>query len=329
MSRLIDLSTLFDDPLTLPLLAVVGGTTLFGYGLFFALLAAGRIRGAHRADVVARATAWVMVIPGLTILAVVGGIYTGLLTGLLAVACYREFGRVTGIWTDRPASIVVLGSIALSTFAVVNHSPMLLAAVVPLGIAAAAAAEVARDRPTDFTRRLGLCAFSVAFFAGAFPHLGLFALDGMGRPLLLWLLLSLVMNDILAFAVGRWLGRRPLIPRTSPKKTVEGSVGAMLLVGLGAAFLARPIFAGTPLEHPGHLFAMGLLLSLSGQFGDLVFSSVKRDLGHKDFGTLLPGQGGLLDRFDSTIVAAPVLYYYIAAFRGVATDVPINVWIGL
>jgi phosphatidate cytidylyltransferase len=114
-------------------------------------------------------------------------------------------------------------------------------------------------------------------------------------------------SDVAAYYIGTHLGRHPLAPRVSPKKTVEGAV-AGLLGALGAAFLARAWFMSrlTVLD----CVVLGVTLGTVGILGDLVESMLKRGAGMKDSAALVPGHGGILDRVDSLLYAAPVLYYY-------------------
>jgi phosphatidate cytidylyltransferase len=114
--------------------------------------------------------------------------------------------------------------------------------------------------------------------------------------------------DTAAYAVGRAVGRTKLMPSVSPGKSVEGAV-AGLLVSVGAAFLARAWFA--PYLRPVDAAVLGALVGVFGQLGDLVESLLKRDTETKDSSTLIPGHGGVLDRFDSLLFAAPIVYYYI------------------
>ncbi len=112
------------------------------------------------------------------------------------------------------------------------------------------------------------------------------------------------------FAGVRW-GKRPLAPRLSPKKTVEGSLGGL------AAATAMSLLWGTWIGLAWwHCLILGPVLAVLGQIGDLCESALKRDLGIKDFGTLLPGHGGILDRFDSLLFTAPVAYYYLLFVAG-------------
>jgi phosphatidate cytidylyltransferase len=122
------------------------------------------------------------------------------------------------------------------------------------------------------------------------------------------LLLAIIMgSDTLAFFVGRALGRRKLAPQISPGKTVEGAAGG-LLGGVAGALLVR--WFGLPELPLGHALLLGVLVAALGVAGDLVESLLKRWAGVKDSGGLLPGHGGMLDRLDSLLFGAPVLYYY-------------------
>jgi len=118
-------------------------------------------------------------------------------------------------------------------------------------------------------------------------------------------------GDTAAYLSGVALGRHKLIPRISPNKSVEGAVGGLLGAAL-MGWLCAETFAAfiTPLT--GAL--LGLVAGGCGMLGDLVESLIKRDVGIKDSATLLPGHGGILDRFDSLLFTAPVLYYYFHFF---------------
>ena len=131
--------------------------------------------------------------------------------------------------------------------------------------------------------------------------------DGAWR---LVLLLAIVMgSDTAAFFVGSAVGRHKLAPGISPGKTIEGAAGA-LLGGVAAAAIVR--WLGLPSLPLAHALALGLAVSALGSAGDLVESLLKRWAGVKDSGTLFPGHGGMLDRLDSILFGAPVLYYYFA-----------------
>ena len=117
--------------------------------------------------------------------------------------------------------------------------------------------------------------------------------------------------DVFAYFTGSFFGRTKLLPEVSPKKTVEGAVGGALGAGIG--FLVFSILVGTKIGnvHPVGLFFAGIFTAVSGQVGDLVASAIKRQYGIKDYGKIMPGHGGAMDRFDSVLFVAPIMYFYL------------------
>ena len=132
-------------------------------------------------------------------------------------------------------------------------------------------------------------------------------LDETGALLLV--MLAVWLQDGSAQIVGRLFGTRKPWPNISPNKTLEGCAG-----GLFAAILATVIF-GAIIHLPlHHMVVLGLFLGVLGQFGDFCKSLIKRELGIKDFGTIIPGHGGVLDRFDSLLFTMPIAYLYFRLF---------------
>ena len=122
--------------------------------------------------------------------------------------------------------------------------------------------------------------------------------------------------DIFAYFVGRAIGKHKLIVEVSPKKTVEGAVGGVVCTTLAFALYGFIItlFEGSPEPKYLVLMALGFVLSIIAQFGDLICSLIKREHGIKDYGNIFPGHGGVLDRFDSILAVAPVLYIVCVYF---------------
>jgi phosphatidate cytidylyltransferase len=124
------------------------------------------------------------------------------------------------------------------------------------------------------------------------------------------------MNDVFAYAIGKLIGGPKMILRTSPGKTLAGCTGALILTTIMVAALGHVVFRGTPVDRFGWLLLLGMGTSLLGQFGDLILSSIKRDLGLKQTGSVLPGHGGLLDRFDSLLLVPATAYHYLVLMLG-------------
>ena len=125
--------------------------------------------------------------------------------------------------------------------------------------------------------------------------------------LVIFLLFMTQFNDVSQYIWGKALGKHPIIPKVSPNKTWEGFLGGMFTITLASAFVGPYL---TPLSLELSLLA-GLLINVFGFIGDVVISSVKRDLEIKDSGQLIPGHGGILDRFDSLIFTAPLFFHYL------------------
>jgi phosphatidate cytidylyltransferase len=149
---------------------------------------------------------------------------------------------------------------------------------------------------------------SSALLLVAFPltfTVRLHGLAGGGPRLLLFALVITWVGDTVAYFVGRGIGKHPLAPYLSPKKTWEGSLASFAGSLLVAVAFTRWLSAPLP-----HLLAMAGAGNVAGQVGDLLESAYKRSAGAKDSGGLLPGHGGILDRIDALILAIPVVWYY-------------------
>ena len=122
------------------------------------------------------------------------------------------------------------------------------------------------------------------------------------------------MSDTGAYFMGRALGRHKLCPHVSPNKTVEGCVGGFIGSVAGMIVYHLIVKATVTLDLGwGLIIVLGLVGSLFGQIGDLSFSVIKREYGIKDYGTIFPGHGGVLDRFDSVLFVSPAYYLIITA----------------
>jgi phosphatidate cytidylyltransferase len=131
-----------------------------------------------------------------------------------------------------------------------------------------------------------------------------------GESFLFMTFIAVWCMDTAAYGVGRLVGRHSLAPILSPKKTWEGAVvGFLAALGVCVIFSKYVLSDGLSLSS---CLVVGALIGLTGQLSDLAESMVKRDVGIKDSGALLPGHGGILDRFDSFILCAPTVYYFLS-----------------
>jgi len=162
--------------------------------------------------------------------------------------------------------------------------------------------------------RIAVTSFGVLWVAGGFAYVLLVRGFEHGLGLTILLLACTMVNDTFAYFVGRAVGRHRMAPRISPNKTVEGALGG--LVGSIVAALLVKIYS--PWLGWENAVVMGLVIGVVGQWGDLFESAVKRDFRVKDSGRLLPGHGGVLDRFDAVLFAGFVTYWSAVALLGEA-----------
>jgi phosphatidate cytidylyltransferase len=318
--RLFGYEHAFDHPVTRWITAAVVAVLAGAWILIWLLARAGAIRAPLHDELRKRTLSWIIMAPLMIGPILLGAFWTMVAVSLLSIACYREYARATGLFREKMISfVVVLGTLAV-TFAVMDHWYGFFVALFPLTVAAIAISAILADQPKGYIQRVGLGVFGFMLFGCAFGHLGYFANSADYRPLLLLLLLAVELNDVFAFICGKSFGRRKLAPNTSPNKTLGGSLGALVLTTALVMLVGRHVFAGTVLAEWPKLLMLGVLISAVGQLGDLTLSSIKRDLGLKDISSLIPGHGGLLDRFNSMMFVAPAVFHYVGYFAGIGLD---------
>lgn len=164
----------------------------------------------------------------------------------------------------------------------------------------------------DFKHMAAMC-FATLYITFSMNHVILLReINGAGLNYLFVAFISAWVSDTGAYFAGCLLGKHKLIPDISPKKTVEGAIGGVLSAALGGVVLGFILKFGFKLSSNILMLAIVCGLgSVFGQMGDLIASMMKRKFGIKDFGKIMPGHGGLADRFDSILLVAPYVYYAI------------------
>ncbi len=165
-------------------------------------------------------------------------------------------------------------------------------------------AGVARVRPT-MNVAVTILPFAYVGFLGSFSALLLKFPRNHGIGLLIGAVLATVAYDAGAYFVGRWVGRTPLAPAISPNKTMEGAIGGSVVALVVSLVVVGAIAPWTT----GGAFWLAVVVAVGAPLGDLTESMIKRDLGIKDMGALLPGHGGVLDRIDALLYVIPATYY--------------------
>jgi phosphatidate cytidylyltransferase len=156
---------------------------------------------------------------------------------------------------------------------------------------------------------IGLFSTSILALREFYPNIG--GLYERGGYLIIVLLASIWLGDSAAYYGGTALGKHGLFPRVSPKKSWEGAVFGFIF-SVGTMILAKLIVLD--FVSWDSVIVIGIIIGITGQFGDLVESLLKRDAGVKDSSTLIPGHGGIFDRFDSLLFVAPAVWFYLRYF---------------
>jgi phosphatidate cytidylyltransferase len=310
----------FDEPVVVLIVALLGAGLVLSPLVILALDRAGWLGPALKADLRSRYLSWLVMVPVIVLPVLLGAAPTILAVALLSLLCYREFARATGLFREKVMSAMVVLGILSVTFAVADHWYGLFVALTPITLAVLAAVATSLDRPSGYIQRVALANFGFLLFGSCLGHLAYMANDTRFRSLILLLLFGVQLNDVFAYIVGKSLGGAKLAPRTSPNKTVSGSLGAAVLTTFLVFGLTGLMFSQGPMSGVVQRLALGLLISIAGQFGDLSVSAIKRDVGVKDTGALIPGHGGVLDRANSLLLSAPTVFHYLNYLEGIGAD---------
>jgi phosphatidate cytidylyltransferase len=237
------------------------------------------------------------------------------LTGIAAMLALREFYGLASKAGCKPQAVSgYVAALAVIASFVYEQPVLIVAAVAALSILSLASAI---SNPNEMHQSLASVSATVfgviyvAVLAGYLIGVRMMAdavlIPHLASKLLTMFFAIVMMTDTGAYYFGRAFGRHKLAPRVSPGKTVEGAIG-----GLATAIIIGPVcklifFPEIPISHS---LALGAALGTIGQIGDLAESLLKRGADVKDSGNLLPGHGGVLDRIDSLLFCAPLLFYY-------------------
>jgi phosphatidate cytidylyltransferase len=296
--------------------------TILGVLLFAGavLLVLDRVLHKNVASIWRTYRGWLIMIP-----AILGALWLGREATIIGIALvsifgFKEFARATGLYTDFWYTIVVYtGIVGLATLMLVGDPNtgaagwygMFMAAPVYV-IALLFTIPVLRNRTQGQLQRVSLSIVGFVYLGWMLGHLGFLTNSTHFYGYLLFLVFAVEINDVAAFTFGKLFGKHKLRSEVSPNKTIEGSLGAL------ATSLALPWLLAFSFPHFGwaELLLTGLIVGVGGQLGDLTVSFIKRDVGIKDMGVMIPGHGGILDRVDSLIFVAPLFFHMVRWFHG-------------
>jgi phosphatidate cytidylyltransferase len=296
------------------------------YGLFAFLILAtliaqglirsGRVKGDTARNLMDRIWAWWVMIGVLALIFTLGATAITVFFALCSVAALREFATITHTRrADHEALAVAFYLVLpLQYLLVWLNVPIFAALLIPvycflmLPVITVLKGEVQGflTRVSETQWGLMVCVYCVSHIP-AILQLRIPGYHYSAFTLIAWLILVVQASDVLQYVWGKSLGRHLLAPRVSPSKTVEGLAGGML----SASVLGMALAPITPFAW-WQAGLVALVVTTFGFFGGLIMSAIKRDRGVKDWGTLVQGHGGILDRLDSLVFSAPVFLHILA-----------------
>ncbi|HXU38032.1 MAG TPA: phosphatidate cytidylyltransferase [Blastocatellia bacterium] len=266
---------------------------------------------------------WLVMVPVISVSLFAGRAVTICFLAIVSIVAFTEYARATGLHRDLAMTFVSLAGIAGIAVIALAREPatgepgqyamfnvfMAMPVFVSLALVLVS---IFRNQPEGQLKAIALALFGFLYVGWMFGHLAFLANSRNAYGYLLYLLFAVELNDVAAFVCGKMFGRRPLCTNVSPWKTREGALGAVVISALFplAVRFALPEFSAV------ECVIAGLIVGVGGHLGDLSISVIKRDVGVKDMGTLIRGHGGVLDRIDSLLYAAPLFFHFTRYVHG-------------
>lgn len=270
------------------------------------------------ANLNARIKSWWAMIAVFALAFMVGKTLTIVLFAVTSFYCLREFLSITPTRPEdhRAIAIAFYLFIPLQYWLIIDPWPGLFAILIPVwAFLLLPVLAVLKGETTDFLQRTARIQWALMLTVYCISHapalliLSIPGFEGQNFLLLFFLIAVVQLSDVLQYIFGKMFGRNPVAPAVSPSKTWEGLIGG----GLSATLAGAGLWWITPFT-PLQAGALAAAIVLAGFLGGLVLSAVKRSLHAKDWGTMIEGHGGVLDRMDSVSFAAPVFFHLINYF---------------
>ena len=264
---------------------------------------------------------WLIMIPLTLVCVFLGRLATIGFFTILGIFAFKEFAKATGLYRDWwMTGAVYLGILGVGMLSAMIDPRLgtpgwygMFAAWPVYIIALILLIPILRNQTHGQLQVIALALLGFIYIGWMFGHIAFLANAKNAYGYLFYLIFAVELNDVAAYTFGKTFGRHPLRSNISPKKTWEGSLGALAV----SMLLPWLLWFSFPHFTARDLILSGLIVGIAGQLGDLSMSVIKRDLGIKDMGTLIGGHGGILDRIDSLIYVVPLFFHMVRYFHDI------------
>jgi phosphatidate cytidylyltransferase len=291
-----------ENPLFLPSLQIVAWLFLFGFAivLFFARR---DLKAGLQGELGKRFIGWMIIAPVFLIATFVRGHLAALILFVFFYRVLAEYIRVVGVERQYALYLYLLVPI---TFFVAQYYPEFYFTLPAASILLLTLVPMLSRRVEDLYTQLSFTGRGYLYLVWSVAHLILLQ-QLAGTGLVLLTAVGVALSDVMQYTIGKLIGKHIISPEVNPRKAWEGLIGDFL--GAGAAvYLFR---FGLPPEFTfAHQIILALIIGLGAAWGDLISSMIKRAADTKDWGSIIPGHGGLLDRANSMVIVIPLVYYF-------------------
>jgi phosphatidate cytidylyltransferase len=291
-----------DDPLFWPILRVTGILFIFGFGLVL-FFARNDLRAGLKGELGKRFIGWLIVASVFLIGTFVKGVVAAIILFIFFYLVLAEYIRVVGV---HQPYIIHLYTFVPITFFTAQYFPELYSVLPAAAILTLTLVPILTHHVEDLYIQLSFAGRGYLYLVWSVGHLILIQhLAGTG--LIMITAIGVALSDVMQYTMGKLIGKHIIAPEVNPHKAWEGLIGDLLGAGM-AVYLLR--FA-LPAEFTFiHQIILAIIIGLGTAWGDLISSMIKRVADVKDWGQLIPGHGGLLDRANSMVVVIPLVYYF-------------------
>lgn len=290
------------NPLFWPTIRIAAGLFVFGFALVL-FFARKDLKAGLGGELGKRFIGWMIIAPLFVIAAFVGGLVGAVILLFFFYRVVSEYVRVVGV--ERPYAVYLYVFIPI-TFLIAEFFPTLYFTLPAGSILLLSLVPILTRRVDNLYLQLSFAGRGYLYLVWSIGHLILLKqLGGVGLIVLVGV--GVALSDVMQYTVGKLIGRHIISPDVNPRKAWEGLLGDFLGAGTAVVLFRFALPAAFTLWTQ---IALAVIIGLGAAWGDLISSMVKRVAGAKDWGEIIPGHGGLLDRANSMVVAIPLVYYF-------------------